>query len=63
MKDCFGAMPKATRGTRALALFEPFHWRAGAEKISIAVNVIDACDSGPKFVVARPWRRESSLLA
>ena len=41
---------------------EIFHGRAGAEKISVAVNIVDARDGGPEFVFARPRRGEGGLL-
>jgi hypothetical protein len=42
---------------------EFFHPRTGAEKISVAVNVVNAGNSRPEFVFARPWRRESCLFS
>src|SRR5213592_201572 len=48
---------------RELPLFELFHWRARAEQIPIAVDVVDAASCGPEFVVARPRRGKSCLLA
>src|SRR3954466_6656091 len=48
---------------RALRFFEFFHRRARAEQIPISVDIVDAGDCGPEFVVARPRRGKSCLLA
>src|SRR6516165_6850252 len=47
----------------ALRVFEFFHWRARAEQIPIAIDVVDAANCGPEFVVARPRRGKSCLCA
>ncbi len=49
--------------TRALLVLEFFHRRAGAEEISVAINVVDAGDSRPEFVFACPRGGESCLFA
>src|SRR3954462_8097367 len=48
---------------RALRFFEFFHRRARAEQIPISVDIVDARDCGPEFVLARPRGRESCLVA
>src|SRR5207342_3497985 len=63
MKDCFSGTPKPARETRALPGLELFHWRARAEQIPIAVDVVDAGNYRPEFVVARPRRGKSCLFA
>ena len=52
-------------GSPPLKLFGPefLDWRAGAKQISIAVNVVDARDARPEFVVTQPGRGEGGLLA
>src|SRR5436189_3019975 len=42
---------------------EFFDRRAGAEQISVAVNIVDPRDRGPEFVVACPRRGKRRLFA
>ena len=54
---------RAANVLRLDSICKVFHWRARAEQISIAVDVVDAANCGPEFVVARPRRGKSCLLA
>src|SRR4051794_7296498 len=42
---------------------ELFNWRAGAEQVSIAINIVDPGDAGPELVIAQPWCRKGRLSA
>ncbi len=55
-------MPPTQANLSAL-LIKCFHGRAGAEEVSVAINVVDARDRWPEFVFERPGRRESCSFA
>ena len=63
MKDNFGRDAETTTRDRALFSLKLFHRRTGAEQVPIAVDVVDAANGGPEFMVARPRRGESCLFA
>jgi len=47
----------------AATLLEGFHSYTRANEIAIAIDVVDATDGGPEFVVTEPFGGEAGLLA
>src|SRR5882724_2327526 len=45
------------------ALLESFHADARADEVAIAIDVVDAADRGPEFVVVEPFGGETGLFA
>ena len=56
-------IPSKVEECLTISSIKVFYQRAGAEEISVAVNVVDAANCGPEFVLARPGPGESCLFA
>ena len=49
------------QGAHSGSIFE--NRRAAAEDMAVAVDIVDAGDARPEFVLAQPWRRPGGLGA
>ena len=49
------------QGARSGSAFE--NWRTAAEHMAVAVDIVNAGDAGPEFVLAKPWCRPGGLGA